>query len=184
MRKPYLTGPETTRLEHRVFTLDDASEFFALNGNPDVMHWTGEPLLTSLDAAREAIAKYPDFLEVGYGRWACVLKQTRAVIGFCGLKYLPELDVVDVGYRFHPEYWGHGFATEACAACLDFGFDTLRLREIFGFVLPMNVASIRVLEKVGMQSDGEVMYDGLLALRFVKRVPGIREPADARDPPS
>lgn len=182
--KSYTTGPETARLEHRAFTLDDASEFFALNGNPDVMQLTGEPVLTSLDAAREAIAKYPDFHDVGYGRWACILKQTRTIIGFCGLKYLPELDAVDVGYRFQPEYWGQGFATEACAASLDFGFDTLRLDEILGFVLPKNVASIRVLEKVGMQRDGEVIYDGLLALRFVKRVPRVCEPADAREPPS
>ena len=50
-----------------------------------------------------------------------------------------------------------------------FGFETLGLEEIFGFVLPENVASIRVLEKVGMQPAGEVMDDGLLALRFVKR---------------
>lgn len=180
MRKPYTTGPETARLEHRAYTIDDAPEFFALNSNPEVMRLTGEPLLPSLDAAKEAIVQYPDFDEVGYGRWACVLKQTREIIGFCGLKYLPEMDAVDLGYRFLPEYWGHGFATEACEACLVFGFDTLRLRESFGFVLPENVASIRVLEKVGMQPDGEVIYDGLLALRYIKRAPGICEPSDDR----
>jgi RimJ/RimL family protein N-acetyltransferase len=182
--KSFTIGPETERLEHRAFTIDDASDFFALNGNPDVMRLTGEPALPSLDAAREAIANYPDFSDVGYGRWACILKQTRTIIGFCGLKYLPELDVVDVGYRFQPEYWGQGFATEACASSLEFGFDTLGLDEIFGFVLPNNFASIRVLEKVGMESDGEVMYDGFVALRFVKRVPLDCEPADARDSPS
>ena len=101
-----------------------------------------------------------------------------------GLKYLPELDVVDVGYRFHPEYWGQGFATEACAASLEFGFGTLGLHEIVAFVLPNNGASIRVLEKVDMQPDGDVIYDGLLALRFHKRVPRICEPADARESPS
>lgn len=183
MRSSYTTGPETARLEHRAFTVSDAAEFFALNSNPDVMRLTGEPLLTSLDAAREAIAKYPDFRDVGYGRWACILKQTKMIIGFCGLKYLPEMDLVDIGYRFRPQYWGHGFATEACTACLDFGFETLCLPEIFAFVLPENVASIRVLEKVGMRSDGEVMYDGLLALRFVKPAPRIREPAGALERP-
>lgn len=172
----YTTGPETKRLEHRAFTFGDAYEFFALNGNPDVMRLTGEPLLPSLDAAREAIANYPDFDQVGYGRWACILKQTRSIIGFCGLKYLPDLDAVDVGYRFLPEYWGQGLATEACTASLDFGFNTLHLDEILGLVLPRNVASIRVLEKVGMQPVGELMYDGALALRFVKRAPRICEP--------
>ena len=133
------------------------------------MRFTGEPLLPSLDAAKQAIANYPDFDEVGYGRWACILKETQTIIGFCGLKYLPDLDAVDVGYRFLPQYWGHGLATEACMASLDFGFTTLCLEQIIGLVLPNNPASIRVLEKAGMQSDGEFVYDGTLALRYIKR---------------
>ncbi len=164
----YRTGPETERLEHRALTVDDAEAFFALNSDPDVMRFTGEPLLPSLDAAREAIASYPDFDSVGYGRWGCVLKETQAIIGFCGLKYLPDLDAVDVGYRFLPPYWGRGLATEACIASLDFGFDTLRLDEIIGLVLPGNGASIRVLEKAGMRSDGESVCHGMTVLRYVK----------------
>ncbi len=162
-------GPETARLTHRAFTVEDAPELIALNGNPDVMRLTGEPLLSSLEAAKEAIANYPDFEAVGYGRWACVLKESQAIIGFCGLKYLPDLKLVDVGYRFLPEHWGQGFATEAAGASLRFGFDTLGLSEIHGFVLPENAASIRVLEKIGMQANGEMLYDGVRAMRFIKR---------------
>ncbi len=164
--RQYRTGPETRRLRHRAFTVGDAEAFFALTSHPEVIRFTGEPPLPSVDAAREAIASYPDWDTVGYGRWASVLKETRAVIGFCGLKYLPKLDAVDVGYRFLPEYWGRGLATEACRASLDFGFTTLRLEQIIGLVLPENAASIRVLEKVGMQADGEVVYDGESALRY------------------
>ena len=165
---PHRTGPQTERLEHRQFSAGDAEAFFALNSNPQVMRFTGEPLLPSLNAARQAIANYPDFDTVGYGRWACVLKETGAVIGFCGLKYLPDLDAVDVGYRFLPQYWGRGLATEACVASLEFGFATLCLDQIIGMVLPDNAASIRVLEKAGMRPDGDVVYDGILALRYVK----------------
>jgi RimJ/RimL family protein N-acetyltransferase len=146
--------------------VDDAEAFFALNSHPEVMRFTGEPPIGSLDAAREAIVAYPDFETVGYGRWGCVLKETQAVIGFCGLKYLPELDEVDVGFRFLPEYWGRGLATEACAASLEFGFSTLLLEEIIGLVLPGNTASIRVLEKVGMHPDGRLTYEGVTALRY------------------
>lgn len=165
----YRTGPETERLEHRPFTGDDAETVFALNGNPEVMRFTGETLCPSIDAARELIENYPDFDTVGYGRWACVLKETQRVIGFCGLKYLADLGTTDVGYRFLPEYWGQGLATEACIASLDFGFQTIGLDEIIGLVLPENAASIRVLEKAGMQRDGEVIEDGLRALRYIKR---------------
>ncbi len=164
--KSYTNGPETTRLKHRAFTVDDASEFFALNGNPEVMQLTGEPVLTSLDAASEAIANYPDFDEVGYGRWACILKQTQTIIGFCGLKYLPELDGVDVGIAAIPKG-----ATDSDQRMRSESRIRLRnawTRRDIWFGHPENVASIRVLEKVGMQPAGEVMDDGLLALRFVK----------------
>ena len=167
--KRYLTGPKTHRLQHRAFTVDDAEAFLALSGNPEVMRYTGEPLLSSLGEARQAIANYPDFDEFGYGRWACVLKATGKIIGFCGLKYLSDLETVDVGYRFLPRYWGQGLATEACLASLEFGFTTLCLDQITGFVVPDNVASIRVLEKAGMKADGEFIYDGTLAIRYVKR---------------
>ena len=121
-------GPETNRIIHRAFTLDDAEAFHRLNGDPDVMRYTGEPPLTSLDDARRAITDYPDFDTVGYGRWACVLKETGNVIGFCGLKYLDDLNEVDVGFRFFPEHWGKGLATETCTASLTFGFDVLQTR--------------------------------------------------------
>lgn len=166
--KSYRTGPETLRLEHRAFTEGDAEAFCALNGNPEVMQHTGEALLPSLDAASRAIAAYADFDTIGYGRWACVLKETRAIIGFCGLKYLPDLGEVDVGYRFLPEYWGRGLATEACIASLNFGFTALGLGRVIALVLPANAASIRVLEKAGMKPDGAILYDGVLAMRYAK----------------
>lgn len=159
-------GPETVRLQHRAFVEADAEAFFALNGNQEVMRLTGEAPLESVEAARSAIAAYPDFKQVGYGRWASVLKETQEIIGFCGLKYLPELDAVDVGYRFLPEFWGRGLATEACRACLEYGFHTLQLEKIIGLVLPENAASIRVLAKVGMKEDGTLVDDGVLVLRF------------------
>ena len=103
---------------------------------------------------------------MGYGHWGCVLKETQAIIGFCGLKYLPSLDEVDVGFRFLPQYWGQGFATEACSASIAFGFEILGLRCIIGLVLSENIPSIRVLEKVGMIPSGNITYEGQVALRY------------------
>lgn len=162
----YRCGPETERIEHRAFTLNDCEAFYRLNSHPEVMRFTGEPPLNSLEDARQAVADYPDFETVGYGRWACVLKETRAVIGFCGLKYLPDLNEVDVGFRFLPEYWGQGIATETCSACIAFGFDVLKLDRILGLVLTENEASIRVLEKCGLTRRGEIMCDGERALKY------------------
>lgn len=167
MKKQFREGPETERLLHRAMTVDDAEAFYALKSQPEVIRYTGEPPLQSVEEARDALAAYPDFDTHGYGRWGCVLKETGAIIGFCGMKYLDELDEVDLGYRYFPEYWGRGLATEACRACLAFGFETIGLERIIGLVLPENGASIRVLEKVGMRADGEVEYEGIIAQRYV-----------------
>lgn len=167
-KKFYRTGPETPRLLHRAFEVEDAEAFFALNSTPDVMRFTGEPKCESVSEARIAIANYPDFDEVGFGRWACVLKETGDLIGFCGLKYLSDIDVVDIGYRFLPKYWGQGLATEACQASLQFGFQQLQLSRIYAFVLPQNLASVRVLQKTGFQPESQVqLLDEPDVLSFV-----------------
>lgn len=171
--KEHRTGPDTARLTHRTFELGDAEALYKLNSHPDVMRLTGEPPFPSIEATREAILNYPDFESYGFGRWACILKETNSIIGLSGLKYLPDLEAVDVGYRFLPEYWGRGLATETCKASLRFGFETLQLEEIIGLVLPENKASIRVLEKAGMQADGKFLYDGLQVLRFVAKRRGM-----------
>lgn len=164
--KDFRTGPVTERLVHRAMTVEDAAALHALNSDPEVMRYTGEPPMGSVEEARRAIAEYPDFETVGFGRWGCVLKDTGAMIGFCGLKHLPDLDEVDIGFRFLPEYWGRGLGTEAARATLAFGFATIGLERIIGLVMPENGASVRVLEKIGMNEDGELDYDGVRAVRY------------------
>ncbi len=163
----HLTGPTTERLTMRAMTPDDAEAFYLLNSNADVMRFTHEPLCASVDDAREAIAAYPDFDRYGYGRWGCFLNTGGPMIGFCGLKYLPEFDAVDIGYRLLPKHWGRGLATEAALATIAFGFDTLKLDRIIALTIAENTGSIRVLEKIGMRRDGTVEYDGLHPLKYV-----------------
>lgn len=163
----YLTGPETERLILRAFKPEDAASLFLLNSDPDVLRYTGEPPLESEQEALHRIETYPDFKKHGFGRWACVYRPEMRIIGFAGLKVLEELGEVDLGYRFLPDYWGLGLATEASASCLRFGFQTLELDRIIGLVLPDNTASIRVLKKVGMTLDGEIEYEGQRVLQYV-----------------
>lgn len=164
--QPHLIGPTTSRLHHRALAPVDAEAFFALNSHPDVMRHTGEPPLESVEQARQAIIDYPDFHTRGFGRWGCFLRDTDELIGFCGLKYLDDLDAVDIGYRFLPEHWGKGYATEAATASLAFGFGTIGLDRIIALVLPENAASIRVIEKIGMRFVGDEMCEGLSARRY------------------
>src|SRR5262249_58043580 len=125
--------------------------------------------LTSVEHALEILRSHPlaDYRKHGFGRWACVHKQGGAVIGFAGLKHLDDLGEVDIGYRLLPAYWGAGLATEACRAVLDHGFASLRLGRVIGLVDPRNVASVRVLEKLGLSFVGLVDYDGHRVTKYV-----------------
>jgi RimJ/RimL family protein N-acetyltransferase len=147
---------ETERLWLREFDEGDVADFYALGSDPQVIRYTGADQLTSLEHALEVLRSRPiaDYQQYGYGRWACILKTTGEFIGWAGLKYLKELPGVDMGYWLLPAHWGCGLATEAAAACVRYGFERLNLQCIIGLVDPANVASVRVLEKVGMNYIG------------------------------
>jgi RimJ/RimL family protein N-acetyltransferase len=141
---------ETPRVMLRELTPDDAPSFFRLNSHREVMRYTCEPLWESVEGTREAMRSYEDYRVHGYGRWGCIDKKDGRLLGFNGLKFLPELGETDIGYRFFPECWGQGLATETSLAVIEFGFETLELTKIVALVLPENAASVRVLEKLGM----------------------------------
>ncbi len=140
----------TGRLILREMTADDSEHAFKLNSDPEVLRHTGDGPFASVEAARAFLAAYPDYRKNGFGRWAMVRKVDGTWLGWCGLKRLPAGDV-DLGYRLLREYWGQGLATEAGRACLDLGFGRFDLEAIIGRVARENVASIRVLEKLGMR---------------------------------
>ncbi len=151
---------ETKRLLLRKITLDDKEELFKLHSNSDVQKYTGEPLVESLEEMEQAIkTRINDYENYGYGRWATFLKNGMHFVGWAGLAYLPEFDEIDLGYRFSPQYWGMGFATEASQAILTYGFDKLELRQIIAIAMKENKASIKVMEKVGMEFDKFAPYE-------------------------
>jgi RimJ/RimL family protein N-acetyltransferase len=160
---------ETERLTLREFDDGDVQAFYILGSDPAITQFTGDPGLTSLGHAREVLRSRPlaDYRKYGFGRWACVYKQNGGVIGFAGLKFLEDLKEVDIGYRLLPAYWGVGLATEAGRAVLDYGFAELHLEEIIGLVDPTNVASVRVLEKLGLSFDRVMEYQGADVARYV-----------------
>ena len=154
MKDTYLL--ETPRLLLREFRQEDAPHFFALNEDPEVVRYTGDPPFASLEEARQFLLDYDQYEKYGYGRWAVLRKPERGEgrpqwIGWCGLRYVPGLDETDIGFRFFRRYWRQGYATEAARACLDFGFDQLGLKRIVGRAMKENGASIRVLEKIGLE---------------------------------
>ncbi|MBT8274016.1 MAG: GNAT family N-acetyltransferase [Bacteroidia bacterium] len=152
---------ETERLIIREITLDDAEFMLQLHSNPLVQQYTGEPVVESISEMKERIEEHniKDYINIGYGRWAVIMKSSNAFTGWCGLKYLDEFDKIDLGYRFLPEFWGKGIATEAGRAVIKYGFEQLGLEQIIAIAFPKNHASIRVMQKVGMTFDKIAPYD-------------------------
>lgn len=141
----------------RRLTLDDAPAYHPLVSLPEVIRYTGEQPQQSLDDVRQVLLTRPlrDYAVHGFGRMACIEKLSGRLVGFCGLKYLEDLQEVDIGYRFLPETWGMGYATESCLAILA-DADKSPIQRVVGLVESENTASIRVLVKIGLQFERAV----------------------------
>jgi RimJ/RimL family protein N-acetyltransferase len=167
---------ETERLILREFEIGDAEAVLEFGSHPEVCRYTCDAdSMTTLEDARKVITGtwLNDYEKYGYGRLAVVDKASQKVFGFCGMKYLEDLQETDIGYRFLPEFWGRGIATEATQAVLQYGRSNIGLTNIIGLVVHENIASQRVLVKLGFQHTEDISLDNETAMVF-------REPTDQR----
>jgi [ribosomal protein S5]-alanine N-acetyltransferase len=147
---------ETERLQLRELLPSDDIGMFELDSNPEVQRYLGNKPIKSIEEARKSIEFIrQQYLENGIGRWAVIEKETNCFVGWAGLKYVREItnnhiNYHDLGYRFITSYWGKGYATEAAKASVAFGFEQLKLKEIYAMADVNNDASRKVLEKVGL----------------------------------
>lgn len=158
---------ETSRLYFKRFSAEDAAEMYRLNLDPEVVRYTGDRAFASIDEAKTFIQNYDHYDRYGYGRWSIFLKSNKQYLGWCGLKYHDE-GYVDIGFRFHKAHWGKGYATESAQAALSLGFNVLGLKEIVGRVAEDNLASIRVLEKLGMEYWKRAVCHGIVDAMYYR----------------
>ena len=155
---------ETDRLILRPFAETDADAYAAIRAKPEVMQFLpGGLAATPEETVRRAKANISAFQKMwdeipGYGPWAVIERQSDRLCGHLGLRLLEEFDGrTELLYMLDSSVWGCGYATEGAKAALAYGFGTLALDEIIGLVLPENAASSRVLEKVGMQRQQDLL---------------------------
>jgi len=151
---------ETERTYLQNLTVNDAVDFYRLNLDPDVLKYTGDVPFQTVDGARRFLKQYEQYEKYGVGRLAVIDKETDAFIGWCGLKYSPDIDEYDIGFRFFKDVWNKGYATETAGRCLEFGFSDLNIEEIVGRAMTENKASIQVLEKIGMTFKQQFDFNG------------------------
>ena len=152
----------TERLLLRQWVQDDLEPFAAQGADPEVMRHFPAPLSR---AQSEALARdiARAIAQRGWGLWAVEVIGGARFIGFVGLNE-PAFEAqftpaVEVGWRLSREHWGHGYATEAARAALDFGFDQLGLDEIVSMTATANARSRRVMERLGMTRDPAEDFD-------------------------
>jgi len=161
------TQLETERLHLRLFTPDDVQIMYELCTDPEVIKYADTPV-KDMQEAKQRLEQGPlaDYQKYGYGRFAVELKSTGKVIGFCGIKYLPKIELPEVGFRYLKEYWGRGIGTEAALACVDFARSDLKISKLVALIMPENIASIKLAEKLGMRKGPLISVFDIEAFQY------------------
>ncbi len=154
---------QTERLVLRQWREDDLDGLAAMNADPDVMRLIGDGHVHDRAEAAATLARMRhDWNEHGFGRWAIERRSDGAFAGFCGagfLKSFPELaGQPEIGWRLPRALWGAGYATEAATASRDDFFQMTRYDHLIGLSQPGNIASQRIMAKIGMRRVEDVHH--------------------------
>jgi len=166
---------ETERLILREISQKDVLGMFELDSDWEVHKYLGVDTIKTIEEAQKIIESIREqYQERGIGRWAAIEKSTGEFIGWSGLKLNQgEQDSLngiqnfyDVGYRFIPRYWNKGYATESALAALAYGFKVKQYETIAGIALVDNIASNKVLQKIGLKFKEQFKFEDTEAIWY------------------
>ena len=161
-RRRLIGAVETRRLRGEPLTLDNHGPLCALLGDPRVGATLGG-VLDPDGVARSLAAQVDHWDRHGFGYWLWRERATGDAVARGGLQHIDVEgdDEVEIGWAVMADRWGEGFATELGAASMRVGFDVLGLASLVAWTTPHNEASRRVMEKLGMRFEREVVHAGL-----------------------
>lgn len=146
----------------RKFIPEDLPVMSKIYADEDVMKYIGRGGAVDERATEQMLKAFMNSYERnGFGIWACVDKQSGKIIGHCGFNVLPVTGDIEIAYLLDKPYWGKGIATSIALESLQYGFDELKLNKIVALAYPQNIASIRVIEKLGMNHEGIKEFFGM-----------------------
>ncbi|MGL2967435.1 GNAT family N-acetyltransferase [Flavobacterium sp. XGLA_31] len=148
---------ETKRLLYRPLELSDADAMFAMDSNPNVHKYLWQKPSLEIEETLKVIEYVQSQYERNHiGRFATILKETGEFIGWTGIKFVHDhtengnTNFFDYGYRLDEKFWGKGYATEATAMWLDYGFNQMKIEVMNAYTHSENGASNHILQKSGM----------------------------------
>lgn len=159
---------ETERLILREIVPSDLDGMFELDSDPEVHRHLGNKTVSDKNQIAQTINFVrQQYIDLGIGRWAIIDKRTNDFIGWTGLKFVTELtnghkNYYDLGYRLRRNYWGQGIATETALISLDYAFNNLELDEVYAAASCENLASNKILQKIGMSFIETFYYEDIL----------------------
>jgi RimJ/RimL family protein N-acetyltransferase len=166
---------KTERLVIRPYREDDATALHEVFGSPEVMKWTPSPASKDVAETAQRLVRTMAFTArqpPGFGLWALETKDASEFLGQVGLFPVegkgPE---VEVAYELAPRVWGHGYATEAARALIEYGFGEMRLRRVVALILPDNARSRNVASKCGMTLERPGRFYNLDLLVYAREAP-------------
>jgi RimJ/RimL family protein N-acetyltransferase len=158
---------ETTRLLLRPFLPQDEEALHAFFTHPDVRRFLWDDRVIGRETVGDLIqASLTSFAARGFGQWVAEDCSSHALVGFCGLRPIDESEEIEILYGLVRGCWGQGLATEAGSAVLAHAFLGVGLRQVVGRTDSPNLASARVLERLGMRFEGERLVHGRPTLHY------------------
>jgi ribosomal-protein-alanine N-acetyltransferase len=152
---------ETERLSLHRLSGEDAGFILELLTQPSFIQYIGDRGVRNLETARGYIENVnTSYARFGFGLYRVTVKATGEAVGMCGLLKRDSLDDVDIGYAMLERHWGQGYAYEAASAVIDYGVNVLKLPRIVAITAPDNIASMNLLEKLGMRFDKTIHLPG------------------------
>ncbi len=147
---------ETERLVLREITKEDTDDVFACFSNPEAMRYYGQDPFERREQVEQLIGFFEgNFRDQRGIRWGIERKGSPGLIGTIGLNaWSPKHRRAEIGYEIHPDHWRKGYASEAAACVVGYGFEALRLARIGAVVFTENAASSGMLEKLGFRREG------------------------------
>lgn len=159
---------ETDRMILRNFCRSDLGEIAEVLGHPEVMRFSLSGPYSRQQCEKFVQKCIDDYAGRGFGLYAVILKASHKLIGYCGyfVQMIDSIEEVEIGYRLHPDHWNHGLATEAAQAVRDYGFERLGCSRLISIIDPLNLASIRVAEKIGMDYEKNSVFKNTTSVRI------------------
>lgn len=153
---------ETSRLTLKKISVDDAAFYIKLFNSEGWLTNIGERNVHTVEDAVAYIEKnyLPSYKKHGYGSYTVNLKETGETIGACGLYKRDIFDDPDVGFSFLDDQVGKGYGYEAASAVMEYAVNTLKINTVLGCTLPSNIASVKLLKKLGLREIDTFMFPG------------------------